>query len=241
MGHISTAEPERQRIGGTVSAVAQANPLLAQPRPRLRGWSHLLACVAALALAPLLIVFSPGGRAAAAIYAVAVIGVFGVSGTYHCVFWHTGLRGLMRRLDHSMIFVFIAATYTPFALFVLTGAASTVILVGVWSAAAAGVIMRVTWPDAPRALVVAVYVIVGWSAIAVIGDTYRALGVAGFVLLVVGGGLYTLGGVVYAAKWPNPWPRWFGYHELFHLLVIVAVASHYVAVAFFVLPRATSA
>ena len=173
-----------------------------------------------------------------AVYAIAVVGVFAVSAAYHRFDWTPQVEALIRRLDHSMIFVFIAATYTPVGFFALEPSSARLVLSVVWSGAALGVIGRVAWLDAPRWLLIAPYPIVGWAALLVIGDVWRGLGVAGSTLLFIGGGLYTLGALIYAFRRPDPWPRWFGYHEIFHLLVIAAVAVHYVAITFFALPLA---
>ncbi len=207
-------------------------------KPHLRGWSHAAAWVAAVALCPIVIVVSPGARGSAALYSGAIVGLFGISAAYHRFRWGERMHALMRRLDHSMIFVAIAATYTPIALVALPGSEGTLILSVVWVGAAAGVGMRLFWPAAPRGLMVAFYVAVGWVALLVIDHIARALGVAGFTLLLVGGVLHTAGAVVYATRRPDPWPRWFGFHEIFHLLVIAAIASHYVVVAAIALPMA---
>lgn len=209
-------------------------------KPRFRGTSHLLAFVSALTLAPLLIVAAPGiaPRFVTAVYAAAIVGLFGVSALYHRNSW--GARGyaVMRRLDHSMIFVAIAGTYTPIAAFGLSGRASWILLVVVWSGAALGIITRVVWTDAPYPVIAAPYVLVGWACLPLMGQVLDEMGVAGFVLLLVGGVLYTAGAVIYAVRRPNPWPATFGYHEIFHLFVIGGAAVHYVAVAFFALPNA---
>ncbi|MGI9622716.1 MAG: PAQR family membrane homeostasis protein TrhA [Acidimicrobiales bacterium] len=206
-------------------------------KPHLRGWSHVAACAAAIALCPIVIVFSPGARAAAAVFSGAVIGLFGISAAYHRFHWGSRMEAVMKRLDHSMIFIVIAATYTPIALVALPNGPGTLILRVVWVGAIVGVITRLFWTHAPRAIIVALYIAVGWAAMLVIDDIWRALGVAGFVLLLVGGLLHTVGAVVYATKRPNPWPRWFGFHEIFHLIVIAAIATHYVVVATIALPK----
>lgn len=210
------------------------------PRPHLRGWFHAVAAIAAVALAPIVIALGPGGGARwiVAAYALAVIGLFGVSASYHRLAWGTRAHGFMCHLDHSMIFVFIAATYTPIAAFLLEGRARTLILALVWGGAIAGIVRRLVWPDAPRWVAVLPYLAVGWAAVLVVDDVWVSIGVAGFVLLLVGGLLYSLGAAVYASARPNPWPRWFGNHEIFHLLVVIAVATHYVTVNFFALPKA---
>lgn len=205
-------------------------------RPLLKGWSHIVAAVAAITLCPLLIVLSPPGtRGPAAIFSGAVIGLFSISGLYHTIQWGPRTNKVMQALDHSMIFVVIAATYTPIAAVALPQPQGNIILAVVWIGAALGVLLNLAWPTAPRAVVVAPYLLVGWAALAVITDVWRALGVAGFILLVAGGVLHSIGAVIYGLKRPNPWPSVFGFHELFHLIVIGGVACHYVVVAFFAL------
>jgi hemolysin III len=137
-----------------------------------------------------------------------------------------------------MIFVAIAGTYTPIAVFALSDGVAKVVLPIVWVGAIIGIIVRNTWPDAPKPLAAAPYVAVGWVAVFVMLDMWRELGVAGFTLVAVGGLLYTVGAAVYAFRRPNPWPRTFGYHEIFHLFVIAGAALHYVSVAFVALPKA---
>jgi len=222
-----------------VGRLTVAGPLVL-PKPVLRGWSHVLATIAAIALAPIFIAFGPGGSdgTVVSVYAIAVVGVFGVSAAYHRFDWTPRVHALIRRLDHSMIFVFIAATYTPVGFFALELGAAKLVLSVVWSGALLGVVGRVAWLNAPRWALIAPYPVVGWAALLVIGDIWRGLGVAGSTLLFIGGGLYTLGALIYAVRRPDPWPRWFGYHELFHLLVVAAVAVHYVAIAFYALPLA---
>jgi hemolysin III len=215
-------------------------PMHLAPKPRLRGWSHAVAAIAAAALCPIVIVFSPGVRVAAAIYAVATIGLFGISALYHRFRWGPRMHTVLRRLDHSMIFVAIAATYTPIAIAALPSGPGRLILTIAWVGAAIGVGTQLLWPGAPRALTVGLYITVGWAAILVIDDIWRAVGLAGFVLLVVGGLLHTVGAIVYATQRPNPWPRWFGFHEIFHLFVVAAIATHYVLVATIALPMGTA-
>ncbi|MEO0491858.1 MAG: hemolysin III family protein [Actinomycetota bacterium] len=214
----------------------------ALPRPRLRGVSHQYAFVSALTLAPLMIVVTPGvgPRFVTAVYVFAVVGLFGISALYHRGNWGERGRAIMKRLDHSMIFVAIAATYTPIAVFALDGDTARWILPTVWIGAALGIVANLVWTDAPYPVVAAPYVALGWVGVVALPAVLDGLGVAGFVLIVVGGGLFSIGAIFYALHRPNPWPRWFGYHEIFHLFVIAGVAVHYVAVAFFAVPQATA-
>ena len=220
----------------TTGVTAQAH----EAKPFLRGVSHQAAAIVAATLAPLLILKAPGvgPRFIVALYAVAVVGLFGVSALYHRGRWgETGLA-VMRRLDHSMIFVAIAATYTPIAVFVFPTRTSVIVLGLVWFGALVGMALRLFWSGAPYWVVALPYLAVGWVGVVALGDIWRGLGAAGFTLIVVGGGLFTLGAVIYAMHWPNPWPRWFGYHEIFHVFVIAGIAVHYVAVAFYAVPQA---
>jgi len=216
--------------------VALVSPL----KPHLRGWSHAAACIAAITLCPIVIVFSPGARGVAAIFTASTVGLFGISALYHRFDWGETMHQVMKRLDHSMIFIAIAATYTPIAVVALPPGPGMLILRVVWVGAALGVATQLFWPSAPRAVVVSLYLGVGWAALLVVQDIWTALGVAGFVLLLVGGALHTVGAVVYAIKRPDPWPTWFGFHEIFHLFVIAAIAVHYVMVATIALPKAVA-
>ena len=205
-------------------------------RPLLKGWSHLLAAVAAIALCPLLVALAPAGtRAPAAIYGGCVIALFAISGLYHRVQWSARPHKLMKALDHSMIFVVIAATYTPIAAVALPELEGRIILIIVWAGAIGGALMNLLWPTAPRPIMVAPYLMIGWVAIAFVDDIWRSVGAGGVALLVAGGVLHSIGAVVYARKSPNPWPTVFGFHEIFHLFVIGGIACHYVVVAFFAL------
>ena len=207
-------------------------------KPRLRGVSHQWAFFVSLLTGGALVATAPGGRAtvAAAIYAVSVAGLFGASALYHRITWASAAaRRWMRRLDHSMIFVLIAGTYTPFALLALKGTLATAILVAVWAGAAAGVVMKLVWIDAPKWVVALTYVLLGWVAVAAFPQLYDAVGLTGITMVAGGGLLYTAGAVVYALRHPDPVPTVFGYHEVFHVLVIVAAALQYAVVAFFVL------
>jgi hemolysin III len=224
----------------TVDPVATATPMHLEAKPRLRGWSHAVAGLVAVALCPILVVFSAGTRSTAAIFASAIVGLFATSAVYHRFRWGRRTHAVLRRLDHAMIFIAIAATYTGVAASLPPGS-GRLILTLVWAGAAAGVATQLLWPDAPRLLIVGLYIAVGWAALVVIDDIWRALGAGGFALLLAGGGLHTIGATVYARRRPDPWPTWFGFHEIFHLFVVAAVASHYVVVAFFALPRGAGA
>ena len=206
-------------------------------KPRLRGVLHQWAFFVAVVAGAVLVLVAPPGRAtlATAIYAVTVAGLFGVSATYHRVDWvSTTARRWMRRLDHSMIFLLIAGTYTPFALLALHGGLATAILIVVWSGAFAGIVLNLVWIDAPKWLTAVVYVALGWVAIVAFPSLFDQLGVIATLLVGLGGILYTLGAVVYATRKPDPAPAVFGYHEIFHALVIAAAAVQYTVIAFYV-------
>jgi hemolysin III len=209
-------------------------------KPRLRGVSHQWAFFVALVAGAALVIAAPSGRAtlAATIYAISVVAMFGASALYHRIDWKSiGARRWMRRLDHSMIYVLIAGTYTPFALLVLHGGLARGILITVWSGATLGIALKMLWPDTPKWLTAAVYVALGWVAVAAFPELAGELGVAGMALIAGGGALYTAGAIVYALRRPDPAPAVFGYHEIFHILVIAAAVLQYVAVAAYALPE----
>jgi hemolysin III len=208
-------------------------------KPRLRGVSHQWAFFVSVATGVALVLAAPNGRATAAvsIYAFSVAGLFGASALYHRINWSTtGARRWMRRLDHSMIFLLIAGTYTPFAVLALNGPLATAILIVVWAAALGGIVLKLAWIDAPKWLVALIYVAIGWVALAAFPQLLDKLGVTATAMVAAGGLLYTVGAVVYARKRPDPSPTVFGYHEIFHALVILAAALQYAVVAFWVLP-----
>jgi hemolysin III len=212
---------------------------LISDKPRFRGVTHEWAFFVSLPLGLGLVISAPSGRAAlaAGIYALSVALLFGASALYHRITWASAAaRRWMRRVDHSMIFVLIAGTYTPFALLVLDGDLATVILVVVWAGALAGIFMKLVWIDAPKTLVAILYLALGWVAVAAFPSMLDELGITGAALVVVGGLLYTAGALVYAFQRPNPAPTVFGYHEVFHALVILAAALQYAVIAFYVIP-----
>jgi hemolysin III len=209
--------------------------------PRLRGVTHQWAFVASIFTGTALVLSAPSPRArlAAAIYAVSVVALFASSALYHRVRWCSpAARRWMRRLDHSMIFVVIAGTYTPFALIALRGALAGALLIAVWAGAAAGVVLTLAWIDAPESLIALLYVLLGWLGAIALPTLIATLGAGPAALVAAGGVLYTTGAVIYARKRPDPVPAVFGYHEVFHVLVIAAAALQYAAIAFFVLPGA---
>jgi len=208
--------------------------------PRLRGLLHAHAAWVAAVAAIVLIALAPtaAARVAAIIYGAGLIALFAVSALYHRWPGDPRWKPWLRRMDHSTIFVFIAASYTPVGLLVLDGTAQVVVLVSVWAGALAGIVMSVAWISAPRWLQALAYVLVGWVAIVAMPQLADRAGVAPLVLLAVGGALYSLGALVYALRRPNLWPRTYGFHEVFHTLVIAAAIVHFVAMAGWVVPSA---
>jgi hemolysin III len=214
----------------------------APPKPRLRGWLHVWSFFASLATGATLVsvaaaTVSATAAIATAVYGLTILGLFGVSALYHRHHWVSArARTLMKRLDHSMIFVFIAGTYTPFAVLALPGTTGAIVLAVVWGGASAGVALKMAWPHAPRWLGVPIYIALGWVAVFVLPDLLHHAGVSSLVLLLVGGALYTAGAVFYATKWPDPWPKVFGYHEFFHAATVLAALCHYIAIWFALYP-----
>jgi len=209
-------------------------------RPRLRGIFHQYAFFAALVAGVALVIVADSLREQLAmwIYAVALASMFGVSALYHRVTWRSPRRRMwMRRLDHSTILLLIAGTYTPFALLAFDGWVADAVLVVVWAGAAAGLVLNLVWVDAPTWLTAIVFMALGWVGVIAVPELVD-VGVAPTVLVLAGGALYTLGALAYATRRPDPVPHVFGYHEIFHLLVVLAAATHFVAIAAYVLPEA---
>ena len=199
---------------------------------------HQYAFFAAVVAGTVLVALADGylERVAVWVYAVALAGMFGASALYHRVPWRSAAARLRaRRVDHAMIFVFIAGSYTPFTLLAFQGALRVVVLTTVWVGAALGVLLELRWIHAPRWVSAIAYLGVGWVGIVALPEFFPALGVAAAVLLIVGAGLYTVGALTYATTWPNPFPATFGFHEIFHLLVIAAALVQFVALALVVL------
>lgn len=203
------------------------SPSHVAPKPLLRGVSHELAAGVALAAWIALAVLAPSQRALAAanVYGASLFALFAVSALYHRPTWPQRARLWLRRLDHSAIFLLVAGTYTPFCL-VLGGARGDWLLAVVWGGATLGILQSVLWVRAPKPLVAAVYVLLGWVILPVLPALVALLGPGAVALLAAGGLTYSLGAVVYAARRPDPFPRVFGYHEVFHALVVVAAGLH---------------
>jgi len=207
-------------------------------KPRARGWIHVYAAgVAVVAGAALVAVSwsveSTRAGLATLAYTLATVAMFAVSATYHRVRWQSETaKKWMKRLDHSMIFVFIAGSYTPFALLAMPPDTGRLLMWIVWGGALAGVTLKMLWPSAPRWVGVPLYLLLGWVAVWFAGSIVHGAGVAAMVLLAVGGALYSIGGVLYGIRWPDPWPATFGYHEFFHACTAVAAICHYIAMWF---------
>lgn len=221
--------------GQAVAASADGSPgASAFPaKPRLRGWLHagmfpavLISGVFLTALAD-----STRGRIACAVYVLSACLLFGISALYHRGDWSPRANAVLRRLDHANIFLIIAGTYTPLTMLLVPGGRGQVLLWAVWAAAAAGIAFRVFWVGAPRWLYTPCYIAMGWAAVFFLPDFLRTGGIAVLICVIVGGLLYSAGGVIYGIKRPNPSPRWFGFHEVFHSLTLAAFVVHYVGIS----------
>ncbi|TQL59126.1 PAQR family membrane homeostasis protein TrhA [Oryzihumus leptocrescens] len=221
----SSPSPSSETSPGPVGSAVAAL------KPHLRGWIHAGTFPLALAAGIVLVCLAPTGtaRLGAAVFGLTAAMLFGTSAVYHRGTWSPRVQGVLKRLDHSNIFLIIAGTYTPFALLLLPPEQSRTLLLIVWTGAIAGVLFRVLWVGAPRWLYTPVYVALGWVAVFYFGPLLQHGGVAVMTLIAVGGLLYTLGAVVYGTKRPNPSPRWFGFHEVFHVFTVAAFVVHYVA------------
>jgi hemolysin III len=224
---LSAASRFGDRLGGHMREA------FAEVKPHLRGWLHAVTAPLALAGGIVLVALSPTAttRIGSAVFATTAMVLFTVSGIYHRGTWSPRIWAFLRRFDHANIFLLIAGTYTPFSLLLLEGRNQVILLSTVWTGAILGVLFRVFWAGAPRWLYTPIYIALGWAAVFFFRDFVHGTGAAVLTLMCVGGGLYTLGGLVYGFQRPNPSPRWFGFHEVFHTLTIAAFATHYVGVS----------
>src|SRR5690349_10555075 len=222
------------------SARAGVHEAVQEIKPRLRGWLHLVNAPLTLAAGIVLIALSPtaGTRIGSAVYTASALLLFTVSAIYHRGRWSPRTHGFLQRFDHANIFLLIAGSYTPFTLVLLHGTPRTVMLSVVWVGAILGCLFRIFWVGAPRWLYVGIYLGLGWAAIAYLPAYLDGgarlgvgLGITVLVLAAAGGLLYTIGAVMYALKRPDPWPHWFGFHEMFHTMTILAFVTHYVGVS----------
>jgi hemolysin III len=209
--------------------------------PRARGLIHVVCAATAIIAGAVLVPVawleaSPKAGVATLIYTATIVGMFSVSAIYHRVQWtNLGARKWMKRADHSMIFIFIAGSYTPFVLLAMPPHTGSMVLTIVYGGAAAGVALKMFWPSSPRWVGVPLYLLLGYAAIWFAPELLAGGGVAVVGLLVAGGVLYNVGAVLYGVRWPNPWPQTFGYHEFFHAFTAAAAICHYVAIWFVVL------
>ncbi|GAA3549280.1 PAQR family membrane homeostasis protein TrhA [Kribbella ginsengisoli] len=206
---------------------------LAPLKPKLRGWLHAGTFPFATAAGIVLICLAPSASArwAAAVYTLGSMLLFGISALYHRFYWGPTGEAILRRLDHSNIFLLIAGTYTPLGVVLLRGDDRILLLSLAWGGALIGILFRIFWVGAPRWLYTPIYLALGWVAIFWMGDFYHLGGASVVALLAIGGGLYSIGAVIYGTKRPNPSPLWFGFHEIFHACTVAAFICHYVAVS----------
>jgi hemolysin III len=202
-------------------------------KPRLRGWLHAGTFPLAVLLGAILVILAPNekARVSSAVFAVTASLLFGISALYHRGTWGPRAAGVLKRFDHANIFLIIAGTYTPFSVMLLPAGPARTLLWIVWTGALLGVAFRVLWVGAPRWLYVPVYIALGWVAVVYLPEFLRGGGVAVFTLVVVGGAFYTIGAIIYGVKKPNPSPRWFGFHEVFHAFTVLAFIAHYIGIA----------
>ena len=226
-------QPDTVRPPASSSVPAGPTAPTAPIKPKLRGWLHAVTFPIAAIAGLVLVTFAPTvtGRVAAAVFTLTAMQLFGVSALYHRGSWRARGTAILRRLDHSNIFLLIAGTYTPFALLLLDREQAIILLCTVWGGALLGVAFRVFWVGAPRWLYTPIYLALGWTAVFWFGDFQRSGGTAVVALLIAGGLMYSLGGLVYGLKRPNLWPKWFGFHEIFHALTIAGFICHYVAIS----------
>ncbi|MEV6012735.1 hemolysin III family protein [Streptomyces sp. NPDC051976] len=217
-----------QAAAGLEGGVERAAAAL---KPGMRGWLHAGMFPLALAGGIVLVALARSASVAVAcsVYAASALLLFGTSAVYHRGTWGPRGEAVLRRLDHANIFLIIAGTYTPLAVLLLPARRQVVLLSLVWAGAAAGIAFRIWWIRAPRWLYTLCYIALGWAAVFYLPDFAHTGGAAVVVLIIAGGLLYTVGAIVYGLKRPDPWPRWFGFHEVFHTLTIAAFTAHYTA------------
>ena len=215
--------------------VAEANAV----KPRMRGLSHFYAFFLSLAAGTVLVATAPRGLATwtALVYALSISAMLGASALLHRGTWTPGQARILTKLDHTCIYLLIAGTYTPISLIAMSGVIRVLVFSVVWLGAVVGIALEWMWYRPPRGWVTTNYIVVGWVALIALPQLWTSLGVAGFLLVLLGGVSYTVGAVIHAAKHPDPWPEVFGYHELFHVFVLVALLLHFAAIAFVVLPK----
>ncbi|GAA1352878.1 PAQR family membrane homeostasis protein TrhA [Streptomyces beijiangensis] len=216
------------------ASAAEVTELSPMPvKPRMRGWLHagMFPAVVVAGLTLITLADSTRTRVACAIYILTACMLFGISGIYHRGTWGARGEAVLRRLDHANIFLIIAGTYTPLALLLLPHSTAEPLLIAIWAAAAAGIAFRVLWVGAPRWLYTPCYIAMGWAAVFFLPDFLHTGGVAVLICVVIGGLLYSAGGVIYALKRPNPSPAWFGFHEVFHSLTLAAFVIQYIAIS----------
>jgi len=208
-------------------------------KPRLRGLSHYYAFYLSLAAGTVLVTTAPRGLATwtALVYALSISAMLGASAILHRGTWTPGQARILTKLDHTCIYLLIAGTYTPISLIAMSGGIRVLVFTVVWLGAITGIALEWLWYRPPRGWVTTTYIVIGWVAVIALPQLWTSLGVAGFFLVVLGGLSYTVGAVIHAARWPDPWPEVFGYHELFHVFVLVALVLHFAAIAFVVLPK----
>jgi hemolysin III len=241
---MSSASPSRDIDGPLEPLTAQvtervqqaadvAHQLMEEAKPRLRGWLHAAIAPVTLVAGLVLVVLSPAGtpRLGSAVFGTSALVLFTVSAMLHRGHWTGAANALLTRLDHACIFLLIAGSYTPFTLLLLDGGQQIIMLSVAWGGALLGAAFRMLWIDAPRWLYTPLYIALGWASIIFLDDFLARGGVAVVALVIAGGVVYTVGGVVYGLRRPDPFPSWFGFHEVFHTLTIVAFAAHYTGVS----------
>jgi hemolysin III len=224
----------QKRPAGPAHAAADGvAEVVREVKPKLRGWLHAGMAPLALAAGIVLVALAPtaAGVVGGAVFLAASVLLFGTSGLYHRFDWGPRGEAVLRRMDHANIYVFIAATYTPLALLLLEGRSKVALLVMIWTSALGGLLFRTLWLSAPRWLYTALYLLMAWAAVGWMGAFYRTGGTAVVALILGGGLLYTAGAEVYGRQRPNPSPRWFGFHEIFHSLTVAAYVVHYVGLS----------